>query len=760
MDQTFSMAPHDDIVALLIQVAVLLFVARALGEVARRLNQPTVLGEILAGVVLGPSLISGLFPALGFWLVPSNDVQGYLLETIALLGAIFMLLLTGLEIDVNLIRRYGGTALGTAAGALVVPFTLAFALALWLPDAVMTTANPTDDERLVFALFFAVALAVSAIPVIAKLLIDMNMLRRDLGQIMMAAAMVDDISAWTGLSIVVGMASGAALSFETVGGTILKVVLFMLVSFTVGRWLMGKILSFVQNNVRIHDAVLTTVVVLAFAWGAVSHALYLEAVIGAFVVGILFGQIPGMPTDVLHKLESIALGIFAPIFFAVAGLKVNIFILAQPDILLFTGIVFAIAVIGKVAGAYVGARFLGGQGHWESLSMGAALNARGAVGIIVASIGLSAGILSQSIFSIIVIVSILTSLMAPLMLRWTLNNVQISPDERARMKREALVRYNLIANANRVLVPVRLPREGDESVQVARTVIRTLLDRIGKTRKLSITLMTVVEPADRERASAYLSQLVEGNTIHVTTKKVVTDGTADKAILEEAAKGYDLMMLGAPQQGTGTDVLFTHMVDYIVRFAPCPTMIVHGNDLLDDWQPNRIMVPTNGSRAARRAAEVAFSLSADNAGEVHILKGVVQPDADLVSNTRSTLLDRQMGIGQQIVDELRVIGDSMQVPTVGEVRIGESLGDLILETAHNERIDLIIMGIDVRTGSRLYLGPLVEYVLYHAKCPVLIVNGASAAAEQPAVADEQQPASGDDGNLPMPAPSAPTTPAQ
>lgn len=130
MNQPFTAAPHDDVLVWLIQLAVLLFTARLLGSLMTRWGQPSVLGEIMAGIVIGPSLLSGLFPALGMWLIPQNAVQGYLLEQTALIGAMFMLLFTGLEIDVGLIRRYARIAISTSAGGLLMPFSLGFVLAM------------------------------------------------------------------------------------------------------------------------------------------------------------------------------------------------------------------------------------------------------------------------------------------------------------------------------------------------------------------------------------------------------------------------------------------------------------------------------------------------------------------------------------------------------------------------------------------------------------------------------------------------------
>lgn len=719
MDAPFSAAAiHDEIVLFLVQVALLLLTARVLGEMARRLGQPSVVGEILAGIILGPSLLSGLFPAFGAIIVPQTAVQGHLLEIMALLGAMFMLLITGLEIDVNLIRRHARTAISTSVGGLLVPFSASFLLAQLLPNDLL--ADP--QQRLVFGLFFAIALSVAAIPVIAKVLMELDVLKRDIGQIIIASAMIDDITAWTMLSIVVGLAAGQVVTFGTIAASVLTVVGFVVVSFTLGRWVVKRVLNFVQNQSISPDALLTTIVIMMFAWGAVSHALYLEAVIGAFVIGILVGQMPTIPASVIHKLESLTLGIFAPIFFAVAGLKVDLLALLTPQLFGLALLTLTIACIAKFGGAYTGARLLGGRDHWTATTFASALNARGAVEIIIASIGLSIGILSQSIFSIIVMIAIVTSLLAPSALRWSFRRITVSDEEATRLRRAELVKDNLIANANRVLLPVRL--RDDDSVHAVQAIEARILEQIGNRGRLSITLLSVVQEAEKTRAIAFLNTLGRTFAGHEVIKKVLVASWPAEAILEEARKDYDLMLLGTPEQGTASDVIFTPIVDHLVRFSLCPTMVIHGEHMVSNWQVRRIMVPTNGTVAARRAAEVGFALVGSGGGEVHIVNVVEVNPTGHASDIRDAHHHRQERIAQQMVDELRVLGDSLDVPTSGEVRIGATVETVVLDVAQDKQIDLIILGIDVRTGTRLYLGPRVEYILNHAPCPVMVINAA------------------------------------
>jgi Kef-type K+ transport system membrane component KefB len=714
----FTAAPHDDILVLVVQVAILLGAARLMGELATRLGQPAVVGEILAGILLGPSLLSGMFPALGAWVIPQTELQGYLLEVVSLIGVMFLLLITGLETDLQLIKRHARTALSVSWGGIGVTFATGFFLGLHLPDFLLVD----PDDRLVFSLFMGTAMAISAIPVIAKVLIDLGLIRRDVGQTILAAGMSDDTIGWIMLSTVAGIAAGDAVTAGTVATTVVSVLLFLILSVTAGRWLVGRVLAHVQDEFISADRLLTLVVISAFAFGAISQALHLEAILGAFVAGIIFGQMPRLPQEVHRKLETVALGIFAPIFFAVAGLKVNVQSLFTPTLLVVTVVVIGIATVGKVVGTYVGARFVGGKDHWTALSYGAGLNARGAMEIIIATVGLSLGVLSQDMFSVIVVMAITTSLMAPFALRWVLERVQIGDEEAARLLREELAKGSLVAGIYRVLLPIRIQDTSRASIQMVESA---LLARLQTKNPLSITLMTVVEPDEVQAAQRFLAEVQEGFPQGEVVRKVVTAANAATAILDEAAKDYDLMVLGASGKDRGKDIVFTPMVDHMVRSAPCPTMVVHGKYVDEGWDPRRILVPTNGSDEARNAAELAFHLADPEHDEIVVLN-VVERDLAAVSTSAPSSGwrdDRRLAIAQHIVEELRDLGESMGIVTDADVRVAETPEDGILRTVERKASDLIILGTGVRPGSsQLFLGPRVERILEQSPCPVVVFN--------------------------------------
>lgn len=716
----FSSAPHHDIFLLVFQVAVLLLAARTFGEIVTRLGQPAVIGEILAGIILGPSLLSSAIPVFGELIIPQTEVQGYLLEVISLLGAMFLLLITGLETDIRLIKHHAKTAISVSLGGISVTFATGFLLGMYLPEFLLADA----DERLVFSLFVATAMSISAIPVIAKVLMDMNLMRRDIGQTILAAGMSDDTIGWILLSIVAGIAAGDAVTTGTVLTTVGSVLAFLVLSFTLGRWMVRKLLTFVQDEAISTDRILSLVIVLVFLWGAITQLLNLEAILGAFVMGILFGMMPRLPEEVIGKLESIALGIFAPIFFAVAGLKVNILNLLDPTLIVITLIVIAIATLGKVVGTYTGARFIGGKDHWTSLSFGAGLNARGAMEIIIATIGLRLGILSQDMFSIVVVMAIATSIMAPFALRSVLKRVKIGADEEKRLKKEELEATSLVADIHRVLLPIRAQYAKKKTKSEIQSIESQILGMLGKESDLSLTLLTVInDSGERERSEEYLKELAENFNLHEVVRKVVVSNKAGDTIIEEAQKNYDLLVLGATEKSNSANHLFSPIVDFLTRVSPCPTLIVQAGLNIENWSPDRILVPTNGSQAARNAAEFAFFIAKYDKNIEVLALNVILDELRPVYESNENYVQNKTLFANETVNELKKLGEAYEVTTEALVVRGKSAEAKISETVDKNGIDLIVVGTNVRPGTnRLYLGSRVENILQMTPCPVIIFN--------------------------------------
>lgn len=713
MQTPFTAAPHDTVLILLVQIVALLVAARLLGEAAQRLKLPSVVGEILAGVVLGPSLLSGFFPALSPWLVPDSDIQGYLLESVSMIGALFLMLLTGLELDVELVRRRARTALSTSVGGVGLTMVCGYFLGMALPDDMRADGM----SRTVFSMFFAIVLAISAIPVIAKVLMELKVMRRDVGQTIIAAGMSDDTIGWILLSVVVALASGETVTFLSVATVVGTVLGFMAFSLIVGKRGVEWLVRVVQERGVSAERMVTLVVALTFGWAALTQALHLEAVLGAFIMGIVLGQVRRLTPDVVHRIESMGIGVFAPIFFAVAGLKIDIWVLMEPRLVAITLLVIAVGTVAKVGGCYLGARLLGRRPHMVALAYGSGLNARGTMGIILAAIGLRLNIISSVMFSILVVMAVVTSLMAPPALRWLISRIEPDDAEKDRIRKEELRSKSKLGRLTRALVPVRTRAEGAAATQSAEAYILGVLEK-----NLAITLMTVSSTEQRAASQEYLGQLRKLMVQTEVTTKVVVDGRPAAAILDEASRDYDLLVVGASESSPESSDVFNPVVDELVRSAPCPALVIRGQKFDEHTKLRRILVPSSGSDAERTAAELAFMLAKGADAEVSIVHIVIHPDGHTTGDEARDL-DRKVAIANESLESLAEIAMSLGARAETSIRFGTNTESEVLAQIARGNYDLLVLGTSIMVGTRqLYLGPTVERLLAQSPCPVLVLN--------------------------------------
>jgi nucleotide-binding universal stress UspA family protein len=361
-----------------------------------------------------------------------------------------------------------------------------------------------------------------------------------------------------------------------------------------------------------------------------------------------------------------------------------------------------------VAGAYVGARYLSDQDHWSALAYGAGLNARGAVEIIIATIGLSLGILTTEMFSIIVLMAVVTSVAAPAGLRYCLARVTPGDEEEMRLAREEVLRGSFVSGLRRVLVPVR-PRIGQVGTQTIQAV---LVARLGETNDISTTLLAVAGEKDRVMAGAYLTSLRDVFRNRGTTTRIVSNEDPVGAILHEAEGDYDLLVIGTPtMSGTG-DAMFGPVIDDLIKLSKTPTLVVKGDTVPEDWAPHRILVPASASVSSKNAADLAFAI----AGMDAVVTGVHVVTPSRLSGTRPN-------VALDVTAEFEIVATRMGQNAETEVREAEDVETGILEALDETGADLLVLGTSVRAGTtHLHLGPRVEYLTRLAPCPVVILN--------------------------------------
>ena len=412
--------PQHTLLVFLVQLAVLLTLALLLGRLAVRLGLPALVGELLTGVVLGPSLLGHLSPRMSGWLLPHSAEQMHVLDGTGQLGVLLLVGVAGAHLDLGGLRRRRGTAIRISAFGLALPLVLGVSAGLLAPAALVADGG----DRVTFAGFVGVAMSVSAIPVIAKTLADMKLLHRNIGQLTLFAGMVDDAVGWTLLALVSALATGG-LSADRTARALLSLVLVVLFALLVGRRVVRWTLRVAARSADGGPPIAAAVVLILFG-AAGTQWLGLEAVFGAFVTGML---VTGAIDPVrLAPLRTVVLSVLAPIFLASAGLRIDLGGLADPEVAISAAVALGVAIAGKFAGAYLGAR-TSRMSNWEGVALGAGMNARGVVEVVVAMVGLRLGVLTADTYTIVVLVAVITSLMAPPVLRAAMARVEQDAEE-------------------------------------------------------------------------------------------------------------------------------------------------------------------------------------------------------------------------------------------------------------------------------------------------------------------------------------------
>src|ERR1700733_306687 len=400
------LTPHD-VMTMFLSLAVLLGAAKLAGELMQKLDQPAVLGEIMAGILLGPTVLGHFRPNVYAYLFPSTCAMPLVLDTVATLGVVFFLLTAGMEIDLRSIYRQGKSALLVSFFGVIVPFAFGFGTAWLFPEYLGAVSGA---DTLIFSLFVGTALSISALPVIAKILMDLNLLRTEMGTVIISSAMFDDLVGWILFSFVLGMmhpTAGGAVG-DGVKHTIVLVVLFVGLTLTLGRWLIDKILPILQAHTTWPGGVLGFIFTLTLAGAAFTEYAGIHAVFGAFVIGIAIGESGHLRQRTSQHIHQIVTNVFAPFFFASIGLRTNF---VSNFHLGLTATVIGVACVGKLLGAGWGAR-LGGMDRTSSLAVGLAMNARGAMEIILGILALQAGLIRDNMFVAMVTRALLTSLLS------------------------------------------------------------------------------------------------------------------------------------------------------------------------------------------------------------------------------------------------------------------------------------------------------------------------------------------------------------
>ncbi|HEY3403539.1 MAG TPA: cation:proton antiporter [Ohtaekwangia sp.] len=402
---------HADIVHLLVQLAVMLIVGRMFAEIARKFKQPAVIGELIAGILLGPTILGMIQPEWFHTLFPVPSGAGTVLSGMVQVAVVMLLFIAGLEVDLHIVWQQGRQAISTSFIGLIIPFMLGFIFPYFFPEFF---GIADTHAHLIFALFMGTAMAISALPVIVRILMDINLFKSRMGLLVVASAMVDDVIGWMIFSVILGMIGKG--SDIPVWNTALLTLTFAAFMLTIGRGMLNRMLPWVNRKLAWPGGVLSLSLALCFLAAAFTEFIGIHAIFGAFIMGVALGDSEHFSERAKEIVHQFINNIFAPLFFVSIGLRVNFF--TNFDFFLTLAII-VIAFAGKIVGAGLGTR-LGGFSWKESLAAGFGLNARGAMEIILGLIALENGLINEKVFVSLIIMALVTSMSSGPLMKWSL----------------------------------------------------------------------------------------------------------------------------------------------------------------------------------------------------------------------------------------------------------------------------------------------------------------------------------------------------
>src|SRR5215472_3913353 len=697
-----------------------------MGELMQRIGQPAVMGQLIAGIALGPSILGAAWPGLQQSLFPAHADQEAMLSAVAQLGILLLLLLTGMETDLTVVRRSGRTAFSVSIAGIAVPFFFGVLLGELLPDTML----PDPQKRLLTTLFIGTALSISSIKIVAMVVREAGFLRRTVGQLIVAAALIDDAICWIIVSIILGLVLHGAVDLGALLRSVVGTAIFLLLSFTIGRRLVFRLIRWANDNFVSELPVITAILVATGIMALITNAIGVHTVLGAFVAGILVGQSPILTRHIDEQLRGLIVALFMPVFFGLAGLTTNLAVLANPDLLLLMVGLILIASIGKFSGAFLGGR-LGGMSWAQSLALGCGMNARGSTEVIIATIGLSMGVLNETLFTTIVAMAVVTTMSMPPMLRWALARLPMSPEEAARLEREEFEAKGFVSNIERLLVAVDASPSGQLTSRLvgllagARRIPTTVLhfDYEGSsslregTRQAERTRAVVQESAEEGDDAG--PEESGGDPVEIATRVEKPD---QEAIGVEAKKGYGLLFIGrepASEGGTFHEQITQSAVEFAGPFA---VAIARGIDRQEPLgAPFKILVPVTGTSVSRQGAELAIALAQASQGSVTAFQVARQ-------QRRTRSWQRHVGAAlapatsaEAVIREIVRLGDHYGVEVRGVVRSVRTPPDAILRQLEVGGHNLLVMGVSPRPGDQLFFGQVPAELLARAECSVLFV---------------------------------------
>jgi Kef-type K+ transport system membrane component KefB len=599
----------SDLLHVLIALVTVVGLARALGTLFRNIHQPPVIGEIIAGILLGPSLLGRVAPAVSAYVFPTTVAPA--LNVISQVGVILFMFLVGAELDLGLLRKRGQSTIAISHASIVAPFLLGAVLSLLLYPRLSSSDVPFTN----FALFLGVSMSVTAFPVLARILTDRRISKTRMGVIALTCAAVDDVTAWCLLALVVGIARAEGTG---VLRTFVLLIAYILVMGFVVRPMMQRLTVLYGNKGRLTQGLMATICVLLLLSASATEVIGIHAIFGAFALGAMIPHDSGMARELTDRLEDLVVVLLLPAFFAFTGLRTQIGLLNGYEQWGLCALIIAVASVGKFGGSLVAARITG-LGWRDGAALGVLMNTRGLMELIVLNIGFEMHVISPVLFAMMVLMALVTTFATTPILHLIMREKEAP---------ETPVRTPLPRESERsaILVPVANP------AGVARLVNLALAATPADLPPPRVLAM-VRRPAGGVRAnlgdhesviprSAALSAALEvawGRGFVVTPQAVWSDDPATDLLRIAADAHIGWILLGPHRAVFGADFRGGVVRAVLERARTLPLNVAV---VMQDGEARleRLLVVADAGPDGRAALELATRLAQRNESNLHVLR--------------------------------------------------------------------------------------------------------------------------------------------
>lgn len=518
---------------LLAQIVTIILVARFFGWICKKIGQPTVIGEIIAGIVLGPSFIGMHFPEFSEALFPVESLGN--LQFLSQIGLILFMFVIGMELDLKVLKNKAHDAVVISHASIIIPFALGMGLAYFIYESFA----PEGVQFLSFGLFMGIAMSITAFPVLARIVQERGLNKTRLGTIAITCAAADDITAWCLLAVVIAIVKAG--SFVSALYTIGMAVVYVLFMIKVVRPFLSRIGNIYQTKERLSKPIVAIFFLTLIISSYATEVIGIHALFGAFMAGAIMPENIKFRNIFIEKVEDVALVLLLPLFFVFTGLRTEIGLLNDPYLWKVTGLIIIVAVVGKFIGSAIAAKFVG-QSWKDSLILGALMNTRGLMELIVLNIGYDLGVLSPEIFAMAVIMALVTTFMTGPALD-SINFIFKSKQEEIP---EEISRINKF----KVLVSFGNPESGKSLLRLANSLVKKM------NGNASVTAMHLAPTNElrhfnvEEYEAVSFTPIIEEseNLQQKITTLFKASNNIDSEISEVANKGdYDLLLVGVGQ---------------------------------------------------------------------------------------------------------------------------------------------------------------------------------------------------------------------